>query len=421
MSLDELSASDAAVRHVILISDGDPKVPPPALLQACSDGGVSVTTVLVDGFHQGAYEDKMRGIAEGTGGRFHYPQSPDALPAIFVKEASSLRQELLRNTQFTPRAVGRDNAVLAGLGSLPDLHGFVMTAAKPDAQRCTLALAGPDPERRDPLLALGHFGIGRSAAFTSDIGGAWSRDWQAWPARKAFIQQLLGAIVRTEQSQRLQLDTRNVGNEGIVTIDDPEGFADGASASAVVTGPDGRIETVSLRQVAPARFQAQFPLWGDGRYQVAASRGAHKRASGGFVQSYSAEYRRRQSDRSALAEIASRTGGRILSGRETGRDIFTKRGVRISSRPVFDAILIALICLLPIDVAIRRLRFDRRRRTAPVAETLATLDALKARKDRGSRPSAPSQPEPKAKPKPPAKPAPTRTTSHLLNRKRKRD
>jgi hypothetical protein len=419
MSFDELSASDAAVRHVVVISDGDPKAPPPAMLQACADAGISITTVLVDGFHQGAYEDKMRGIAEATGGRFHYPQSPEALPAIFVKEASSLRQELLRNTQFAPRIVGRANGVLAGLGPLPYLHGFVMTAPKPDAQRCALVLAGPDPERSDPLLAIGHFGIGRSAAFTSDIGGGWSRDWQVWGGRDAFIQQLVGAIARTERSQRLQLETRSVGNEGIVTIDDPEGFADGASANAVVTGPDGRVETVSMRQVAPARFQARFPLWGDGRYQVTASRGVEKRASGGFVQSYSAEYRRRQSDRGTLAQIASMTGGRVLGGREAGRELFGERGVRISSSPVFDAILIILICLIPIDVALRRLRFESR--AAPVAETVATLDALKARKENRQSPRRPAIAKPEAAPGPAPKAKPTRTTAHLLDRKRNRD
>jgi uncharacterized membrane protein len=411
MALSELRGSDAAVRHVVIISDGDPKAPPPALLKGCVDYGVTISTVLVDGFHQGAYEDKMQAIADTTGGRFHYPQSPDSLPAIFVKEASSLRQELLRNSQFHPRLVGPAD-VLRGLGALPQLHGFVMTAPKADAYRCTLTLAGPDPERNDPILALGNFGIGRSAAFTSDIGGPWSRDWMRWQGRDAFVRQLVSAIARREGGQRLHLEAWSIGNEGIVTVDDPEGFADGASASAMITGPEGRIETVSLRQVAPARFQARFPLWGDGRYQVAASRGASKRASGGFDQSYSAEYRRRQSDRGTMAHIAAVTGGRVLGGRESGSEIFADRGVRISTRPVFDAILIALICLLPIDVAMRRLRLARR--PAQGAATLSTLEALKARKqqhEQSRRRSPPPAPES----------SPTRTTSHLLDRKRKRD
>ena len=51
-----------------------------------------------------------------------------------------------------------------------------------------------------------------------------------------------------------------------------------------------------------------------------------------------------------LKQIAERTGGRLLTGAET--DLFhPQRTPRESTPPVFDWFLLALACLVPLDVA----------------------------------------------------------------------
>ena len=129
-----------------------------------------------------------------------------------------------------------------------------------------------------------------------------------------------------------------------------------------MTGPQQRSENVALTQVAPGRYQAEFPLWGMGRYQViaaAAGDGRNERATEGFAVPYSPEYLRFRSSTPTLQAIAERTGGRMLTGSETSQDIFLKdRQLRHSSRPVLDWFLILLACLIPLDVGIRRVQLD---------------------------------------------------------------
>ena len=54
----------------------------------------------------------------------------------------------------------------------------------------------------------------------------------------------------------------------------------------------------------------------------------------------------------SVKQIAERTGGRVLSPSDI--DLFhPSRSTRESSRPVFDWFLIALACLIPLDVGLR--------------------------------------------------------------------
>ena len=136
----------------------------------------------------------------------------------------------------------------------------------------------------------------------------------------------------------------------------------------IVSGPRGETLEVPLKQIAPRRYQGEFPLSGKGRYQVAAvgvgSSGSgeksvkrNEQAFGGFAVPYSPEYLRFKSNPIALKQIAERTGGRVLTPSDL--DLFhPPRSTRESSRPVFDWFLIALACLIPLDVGLRRVQLD---------------------------------------------------------------
>src|SRR5690606_38298289 len=116
------------------------------------------------------------------------------------------------------------------------------------------------------------------------------------------------------------------------------------------------------KQVAPRRYQATVPLWGHGRYHVATQGKASERddlAFGGFIVPYSPEYLRFRSNRQTLSEIAERTGGRLLDGVAKTDNVFGyQRSPRSASRPIFDWFLIALACLIPLDVAVRRIQIE---------------------------------------------------------------
>jgi len=462
MALDGLKASDAATKHAIVISDGDPSPPTPELVQSYSDAKITISMIAINP-HGGQDVSIMQSIAAATGGRYYFPQDPAELPSIFIKEAKTLKRSMIQNVVFTPR-VEFPSAILKGIDLIPQLRGFVLTSIKP---RATTVLRAPPAEgdtsdQVDPVLATWRFGLGTTAAWTSDLAPNWAADWLGWEKYRPFVKQLVTELSRVEQRSDLHLQTFASGGEGVITVEDfakAESFLD---LAARVTGPRGESTTVPLRQVAPRRYQANFPLWGKGRYQVmAAGTGAgesgkerNEQAVGGFAVPYSPEYLRFRSDPILLKQIAERTGGRLLSASDV--NVFqAPRTARESSRPIFDWFLFALACLIPLDVGIRRIQLDwevirgwfTRRREAEAGETIGALlqrkkqvkEALASPREATKREASfqpasrgatgsqhvarPHPPAPAEKPAPAPEPLtadPESTTGQLLARKRKR-
>ncbi len=447
-----LAKSDAAAKHMIVISDGDPAPPTPKLLQDCKAKEITISTVSIFP-HGGVEVGTLQAMANLTGGRYYSTVNPDELPSIFIKEAKSLKRAMVQNKTFTPE-IGFPSPILKGLGNLPPLHGYVLTTAKERLTEEILQAHLPEEESVDPVLARWKYGLGTTAAFTSDLSTNWGADWVGWEGYRAFVKQLMTDIARVQEEEHLRMWAYSSGTQGVVVAEDfhPQNMF--LEMQAQVAGPQDRSESITLRQIAPRRYQATFPLWGPGRYQVMAigkSGDRTARSQGGFIVSYSPEYLRFRSNPMVLDEIAEKTGGKVLKKDAKAAEIYLSgRHPKRSSRPIFDWFLIALACLLPLDVAFRRIQIDRNSFAALLglgsrkAESTATMGTLLSRKQTlkkafdaqrlptlgtPGRPS--SSPAPGASgaapPKPPtAKPAETKppadesTTGRLLELKRKR-
>ena len=379
-----LKKSDASVKHMIIISDGDPQPPLPRLLEDFTRNQITISTISI--FPHGGREGQiMRQIAATTKGRYYFPSDPSLLPSIFIKESNTLKRTMIQNKTVEP-TVGFPSPILKGLDNLPPLHGYVLTTAKTRAE--TILQVKPpsdktDADEIDPLLVTFKKGLGTTAAFTSDLSGNWGKDWVGWEKFRSFVQQLVTRISRVHRQGNLRLWSYTEGGRGTVVVEDFHRDAAPLNVVAVVGGPHDRTESLTLKQVGPTRYQASFPLWGKGRYQVRASGegdGRKELAHGGLIVSYSPEYLKFHSNPLVLQEIVERTGGRMLSAGATPADIFNRREPKTSSREVFDWFLVALACLVPLDVAVRRVQIDPailiawlRPRQAATTETMGNL------------------------------------------------
>lgn len=454
MGLEGLKKNDAATKHMIVISDGDPSPAPPNLIQEFIDAKVSVSTVAIFP-HGGTEISNLRGVAAATGGRYYFPSDPNVLPAIFIKEAKTLKRTMIQNKTVQPEFEMGLHPVLKGIDSLPQLHGYVLVSPKEKQDQVLLKVPSDEkvaPGENDPILSVWQYGLGRSAAFTSDLSPNWGRDWVGWSQFEPFVKQLVQHVSRVEKQGHLRVSTETEGNAGVIIAEDfhpEEMFLD---VTATVVGPRDRTEQVALRQVGPRRYQAKMPLWGEGRYQVMVNGRSGERTEqvpAGFIVPYSPEYLRFRANPIALEEIARKTGGKVLDGDAKVEDIFPQdRQPKSSSNPIFDWLLVAIAALLPLDIAIRRVQLDwrafvglfKRRKTDGSGETMGRLldrkrevsagfDRPASRPVAAARPAAKrppvsskAKPAPVAKPKaPPKPPADGTTTSRLLERKRQRE
>ncbi|MCA9034712.1 MAG: VWA domain-containing protein [Planctomycetaceae bacterium] len=431
MGLKGLVDSDAASRHMIIISDGDASPPSDKLIKQFIDNQVTVSTVAV--FPHNGDTRTLEMIAGVTGGRFYYPSDPNQLPSIFVKEAKTLRRSQIQKRTFVPELENVDPMV-RDIGVPPELHGYVLTSPKDDP-RATVILSAPSSDKdaaitdgeSDPILAVWRYGLGVTAAFTSDMTTRWGDDWLKWDQFQQMVNQMITRVGRVKREQFLRVYTYVNGNEGVVVVEDFHPEESLLDVTVSVTGPNNFDTTQSVRQIAPRRYQTSMELKGEGRYQVQISAVGTDRketAYAGFIVSYSPEYLRFRANPIVLREIAERTGGEELvvdeNVEELANRIFGERKPKRSSRPVFDWFLMALACMVPLDVAIRRVQIDimwiarlfrrsRKESTATLGQLLQKTgevrSSLAGRKDEGSRPR-PAQPERPMMPRP-SMPRPT--------------
>ena len=391
MGLEALIKCDAASRHMIIISDGDASPPTPELLGKFLENQVSVSTVAV--FPHNGDTSILEEIAGVTGGRFYYPSDPNQLPSIFIKEAKTLRRSQLQVRDFVPSRVNTD-PMLKDILESPQLHGYVLTSPKEDP-RATILLAAPPSEAEiaagdteaDPILAVWRYGLGMTAAFTSDLNDRWGKDWVSWDQYQQLVTQMVTRISRTRREQYLRVYTYVNGNEGVVVVEDFHPTETLLDISASVTGPNSFEHSQQVRQIAPRRYQTSMPLKGEGRYQVmiGATDGTRREtAYAGFIVSYSPEYLRFSGNPIVLKDIWTKTGGKALSSdmdqSEIHEIIYGDRKPKRSSRAIFDWYLMLFACLLPMDVALRRVQLDlgwiKRLFRSGKRESTATMGAL---------------------------------------------
>lgn len=448
LGLKGLKANDAAAKHMIIISDGDPSPPPKALLDGYKAAKISISTVTIHP-HGGADTAIMKKISQMTGGRHYFPKTSNKLPSIFIREAKTLKRSMIQPGIFTPVNEG-PSLVLKGIESLPSLKAFVLTTPK-NHPTVNVVLRHPKQEGgiSDPVLAVWRYGLGKSAAWTSDLGTNWAANWTTWKQYRQFVNQLVTDISRVEKATYLRVNATARGGKALIEVDDSHPAGEFLQLEARVAGPGNKSETVPLEPIGPRRYRASLPLWGTGRYQIAVSGSGGDRqetAFAGMAIPYSPEYLRFRSDPLALASVAEGTEGRVLGEqKDDGDRVFDRPSKpRRSSLPITIELLILLAIWLVADVALRRVQIDGLailrwlRREGESSQTMSTLLAAKQRA--GERQGGPPQaggegppqaelpagaPIPTAKPKPTvsktdADEGPTSTTAHLLALKKKR-
>jgi uncharacterized membrane protein len=212
MALQELTKPihNLAVKHVIFISDGDHWNADGALLARMKAAGVTCTTVCVTN-HGQTEINKMKALAEATGGRSYNVKSASQLPEIYTRETRIVSQSFVHEGKFQP-ALRHADGPAAGLSApLPPLYGFNRATKKPSAL-ASMPVEGPSiGDQEFPILAYWHYGLGKAVAFTSDARSqragflGWDRDWASSDIYLKFWEQVLAWAMRSVETGRLTM------------------------------------------------------------------------------------------------------------------------------------------------------------------------------------------------------------------------
>jgi Mg-chelatase subunit ChlD len=419
---EQLRQSSAALKHIILFTDGftaedvfDELAEEAAELY--ENEGITVSVIATG---EGA-ADQLEGIAEAGHGRFYPGRDLQQIPQVMMEEAVLASRDFVNEGQFLPE-ITSNAEVVAQLTESPPLLGYIATTSKPQAS--TLLRIGPD---RDPLLATWQLGLGRATSWTSDASARWSQLWATWEGYVEFWSE----VVRdTFGDAAADTGVRAQVVDGVlrVTIEREGAFADGASATARVTGPDLQPVEVPLERNGPGEFVGEVPVGDAGSYAVggvvtAADGSTQSAGSTLATLSYPPEFEPGEPDQVALEALADATGGR---GAITAEQAFDEADLRAGRSHVDLApwFVLAACLLWPLAVALSRLNLRGAAVAATARHGVAVLrwaasrlrppkvDAAGVRRERAPKPV---RDKPVREPEAPV--APPATVGTLLQRK----
>jgi len=347
---------EAQRKHIILLTDG--WVHQTALLGKANrmqEDGVTLSVIAAGGGSARYLED----LAKNGGGTYYPAEDILKAPDFFLKETVTAVGRYIIEEPFYPLP-GMSSPIMTKLDPtrLPPLYGYNGTTPKGTARLDLITPQG------DPLLATWQYGLGRAAAWTSDVESRWATQWLTWDGFPRFAAQLVGWTFPAPKAEGFSASAFVKENRGVIELEvrgqngQPQNFL---YAHATIIGPDLNISESELSQTGPGRYQADILLSQPGTYLVRLGVNQGDISLGqeilGIVVPYSPEYRISGTDLPFLRELARVTGGQELP--EPVAAFIHNLDGTTRAREIWQPLLLIVALLFPLDVAIRRVMFVR--------------------------------------------------------------
>jgi Ca-activated chloride channel homolog len=347
------------LKHAIILSDGHTN---PAdhrgLAARMRRERMTISTVAIG---QGADTTLMKAIARTGKGRFYYTDDFRTIPQIFTQETIKVSKSSITEHPFRAQVV-KDHQCVRGINfeGSPYLYGYVATRPKPSAEVIL------STHLNEPLFCIWNFGLGKSAAFTSDAKSKWAYGWLRWDGYQRFWAQAVRTVMRNSGRAALilQSQVQVKGDKARIRIDAADGdgrFVNKLPLKAEILYWSGEkaakgksVAKVKLQQTAPGRYEGAFQSDQPGGYIVKTVDGKGHLSVTGFAISYPKEFAQIGMDRPKLVQWATLGQGSFAP--KISELIARQQEARSRRSRLVELLIMLGLLLIPVDIALRRIQ-----------------------------------------------------------------
>ncbi len=258
-ALEQAAKCDVAIRHVVLLTDGQGESTDyRRLTSAYVNGGVTLSTVAVG---DGSDAKLLEQIALTCGGRYYYSDIVTDIPKIFAQEVFLGGDTYLQNGEFALAVRGGEITDGLFANGWPILYGYVSATPK-DTSQVLIA-----SEKDDPVLSVMQYGLGHTVAWNTDVTNQWTAGFageddyvQLW---KRLVDYSVGNAGVGEDSVDVMTagGTTNISYRALA-------YDEKTRVEAVYTDPEGNTRTQSLQATAPGEYEVQLDTEKMGIYNL---------------------------------------------------------------------------------------------------------------------------------------------------------
>jgi Mg-chelatase subunit ChlD len=349
----KLGESRAAVKHVVLLTDGlsTDGVDFKPLAKKMAQAGITLSTVAMS---READIPLLKQLAQISGGRFYETAKPTDVPRIFVDESrlATKRAQIERTFRPTTDAFFEPLSH-TDFAAAPQLRGFVATTLRPGAEQVLSV------EHKQPLLAHWRYGLGHVFAFVSDTDGIWARDWVKWSEYPRLWSAVVRSAMRDRSTSALLVDGRVVDDVLEVMVDVDEAKTRATKDLEIdLSAIDSSLvaQHIDLNVVGPGQFRGRLPWTADGAVVLRAKAQRHGQVIAANTRILERPFGKEfvlGDDDDALAAIASLSGGEVLQVPDVAKLSSLKATQRVPGAPWLLGLALLLFLL---DLFIKRVR-----------------------------------------------------------------
>lgn len=384
-------------RHIILFSDAADSEQQEGcleLIDEMAELNISLSVIAL-GTEDDVDAEFLIDIAEAGGGDAYFTTNPEELPRLFAQDTLTIARSTFVEEATATRAL----AALFGMGEaraagFPTIAGYNLTYLRPEG---VAGIATLD-DYAAPLFSHRYHGLGRTAAYTGQVGGTFGNEVVAWDGFAEFFVTTTRWLMGQEEPAEVFTEVRREGRQAVVSLEldpDSETQVDTSELKVRMRGGDGILTEHVLERVGENRFEARADL-GTGGITLGTVRLGGRR----FVElppvtlPYSPEYERPADSKAGerlMRRLAAESGGKLdATAAELFRGERRGRGWRVLSR---EFALAALLLML-LEIAGRRLSLwgSVRLRKKAVQATVTETETAKA--SRAAKPIAAPKEEP---------------------------
>lgn len=364
----QLMKAEQMTKHIILFSDAQDSEEPgdyKNLLAKYEKVGIT-TSVIGLGTDTDVDAALLKDVAKLGHGNIMFTTDAEELPRLFTEDTMSVARSsfVKKDEKSQPNGIaGRllaDARLMGELkaGTFPNVDGYNLSYLKPNA---TLGVVSQD-EFAAPWSAFWYRGLGRTAAITVEVDGAYSGQFGRWNDYPDFLvthaRWLLGGAQPDEAFVKLEHE----GQDALVTLElDPDRPSKQVIESPVLTVvPPGDERQLPLQipfeWQGANTLQARFKLSQTGTYRPLVKLGGKNFVRGPTVTlPYSPEFAPRDATNNGMAvlkSLADKTGGKA---RVNPAEALADPPRAATTWPLAGLIFCLGILLLILEIAGRRL------------------------------------------------------------------
>ena len=356
-----LSESDADLKQMVFLSDGEPSDKNSGYdttIRRMANAGVVTSTISV-GKDSATQVNELATLATIGHGKFSQVTSTLDLNNSLVQIAESIKGKPI-NEKVTELEKRNDSAVLVGVPNEFDkINGYYGTTIKDGAK---IVISADDLR---PIIAEWDIGLGHSTVYMSDLGGSWSRPLFTDADEIDNLRLVQNLLVNSlnDKTQASGLIVSSERNEDItkLTVETEKRIRDDEQIVAFVTDAEGNtIEYTDFRRVSDTKYRKEITTADqEGTYHIEIKlvgkddAQLYDRAEYAVVGFYASEYDLFNIDgESVMEDLATAGKGEVMPDAEAFYDIQKAEFVQYQ-RDISTPALIVLLILFIVDLIFR--------------------------------------------------------------------